>query len=125
MSFSIFFLLYAVVIYVPFILKDNYNFTASQAGLALGIQGIAMAGISSRARYLSSKFGKQKILMAGFSITGIALGGLIFAGSLYQVLVLIFIFGVGFGMVQPQLNTLATQVAPPGMMGALCQFSTL
>ncbi|SFM41118.1 MFS transporter [Methanolobus profundi] len=119
LSFSIFFLLYTMVIYVPFILKDTYGFTASQAGLALGIQGVAMASISSRARSLAAKYGKQKILMAGFSIAGVSLGGLVVAGSLYQVLILIFIFGIGFGMVQPQLNTLATQVAPPGMMGSI------
>ncbi len=119
LSFSIFFLLYTMVIYVPFILKDDFGFTASQAGLALGLEGIAMATVSSRARSFSARFGKQKLLMTGFSITGIALGGLIFADSLYQVLGLIFIFGAGFGMVQPQLNTLATQVAPSGMMGSI------
>ncbi len=119
LSFSIFFLLYTMVIYVPFILKDNYGFTASQAGLALGIEGLAMAGVSSRARIFSARYGKQKLLVTGFSITGIALGGLMFADSLYQVLILIFTFGTGFGMVQPQLNTLATQVAPPGMMGSI------
>ncbi|MBP1908135.1 MFS transporter [Methanolobus bombayensis] len=119
LSFSIFFLLYTIVIYVPFILKDNYGFTASQAGLALGIEGIAMATVSSRARVLAAKFGKQKMLMAGFATTGLSIGGLIFAGSLYHVLALLLIFGAGFGMVQPQLNTLATQVAPPGMMGSI------
>ncbi|MEZ5334951.1 MAG: MFS transporter [Methanolobus sp.] len=73
LSFSIFFLLYTMVIYVPFILKDNYGFTASQAGLALGIEGIAMATVSSRARHLAAKFGKQKLLMAGFAITGLSI----------------------------------------------------
>ncbi len=119
LSFSIFFLLYTMVIYVPFILKDNFGFTASQAGLALGLQGIAMATVSSRARSFSARYGKQKLLVTGFAITGIALGGLILTESLYHVLALIFIFGTGFGMVQPQLNTLATQVAPPGMMGGI------
>lgn len=119
LGFSIFFLLYTMVIYVPFILKDDYGFTSSQAGLALGLEGITMASISFRARSLSARFGKQKLLMAGFSMTGISLGSLIFASSLYQVLALLLVFGAGFGMVQPQLNTLATQVAPPGMMGSI------
>jgi ACDE family multidrug resistance protein len=119
LSFSIFFLLYTMVIYVPFILKDNYGFTSIQAGLALGVEGIAMAGISSRARSLSARFGKRKLLMAGFGMTGLSLGGLIFASSLNQILALLLVFGAGFGMVQPQLNTLATQVAPPGMMGGI------
>jgi MFS family permease len=119
LSFAIFFLLYTMVIYVPFILKDNFGFTAAEAGLALGLEGMAMATIASRARSFSARYGKAKLLMAGFAITGIALGGLILADSLWQVLGLIFIFGAGFGMVQPQLNTLATQVAPPGMMGGI------
>ncbi len=119
LSFSIFFLLYTMVIYVLFILKDNYGFTSIQAGLALGVEGIAMAGISSRARSFSARFGKRKLLMAGFGMTGLSLGGLIFASSLNQILALLLVFGAGFGMVQPQLNTLATQVAPPGMMGGI------
>jgi ACDE family multidrug resistance protein len=119
LSFSIFFLLYTMVIYVPFILKDNFGFSVREAGLALGLEGIAMAMVASRARAFSAKYGKQKLLMAGFAMTGVALGGLIFAGSFHLVLVLIFVFGAGFGMVQPQLNTLATQVAPPGMMGGI------
>ncbi len=119
LSFAIFFLLYAMVIYVPFILKEDFGFTVAQAGLALGIEGMAMAIIASRARYMSARYGKQRLLIAGFIIIGASLGGFMFAGSLSLVLVLIFAFGAGFGIVQPQLNTLITQVAPSGMMASI------
>ncbi len=119
LSFAIFFLLYTVVIYVPFILKDNFGFSAAEAGLALGIEGIAMASVSSQARKLAEKYGKQKVIRTGFAIAGIAIGGLIFTQTLIQTLVMLLMFGLGFGMVQPPLNTLATQIAPRGMMGSI------
>ncbi len=119
LSFSIFFLLYTIVIYVPFILKDNFGFNAAEAGLALGIEGIAMASVSSQARKLAAKYGKQKVIRTGFAITGIAIGGLIFTQTLLQTLIMLLMFGLGFGMVQPPLNTLATQIAPRGMMGSI------
>lgn len=119
LSFAIFFLLYTVVIYVPFILKDNFGFSAAEAGLALGVEGIAMASIASQAKKLAARYGKQKVIRTGFAITGVAIGGFIFAETLVQTLAMILVFGLGFGMVQPPLNTLATQIAPRGMMGSI------
>jgi MFS family permease len=115
----IFFLLYTMVIYVPFILKDNYGFDPRQAGLALGFQGLAMAIMASRAKKITKRYGKQLVVRIGFIITGIALAGTALANSLILNLLFIFMFGIGFGMVQPSLNTLITQVAPPKMMGGV------
>ncbi|WP_340819170.1 MFS transporter [Methanolobus sp. WCC4] len=119
LAFAIFFLLYTMVIYIPFLLKDGYGFDAKQAGLALGFQGIAMALVASRARILAKHWGKQKLVRTGFMVTGLALAGTIFANTLLWNMLFIFLFGVGFGMVQPSLNTLITQVAPPKMMGGI------
>ncbi|WP_406659882.1 MFS transporter [Methanolobus sp. ZRKC3] len=119
LAFAVFFLLYTMVIYVPFTLKENYGFDARQAGLALGFQGIAMAIVASRAKNLAEKHGKQLIVRLGFIVTGIALAGTALANSLLLNMLFIFLFGIGFGMVQPSLNTLITQVAPPKMMGGV------
>ena len=78
-----------------------------------------MAAIASRAKKLASRYGKQKVIWTGFVITGLAIGGFIFAETLVQTLAMILLFGLGFGMVQPSLNTLATQIAPKGMMGSI------
>lgn len=119
LGLAIFFLLYTMVIYVPFILKDNYGFDPRQAGLALGFQGIAMAIMASRAKKMAKRCGKQLTVRIGFIITGIALVGTALANSLILNLFFIFLFGIGFGMAQPSLNTLITQVAPPKMMGGV------
>ncbi|WP_406656511.1 MFS transporter [Methanolobus sp. ZRKC2] len=119
LSFAISFLLYTVVIYVPFILKDNFGFSAAEAGLALGIQGFAMVSVASQAKRLAARYGKQKVIRTGFTIIGAAIGGFIFAETLVQTLAMILLFGLGFGMVLPPLNTLATQIAPQGMMGSV------
>jgi len=119
LGFSIFFLLYTMVIYVPFILKDNYGFGPRDAGLALGFQGIAMAIMASRAKRMTKRCGKQLTVRIGFIVVGIALAGTSLANSLILNMLFIFMFGIGFGMAQPSLNTLITQVAPSKMMGGV------
>lgn len=119
LALAIFFLLYTMVIYIPFLLKENYGFDARQAGITLGFQGIAMAIVASRAKHMTRRCGKQLMVRIGFMVTGIALVGTALADSLLQNMIFIFMFGLGFGMVQPSLNTLITQVAPPQMMGGV------
>jgi ACDE family multidrug resistance protein len=126
LGFAIFFLLYTIVIYVPFMLKDSFGFTARDAGLALGIQGAAMALVASQAKRLSSRFPRHLVIGSGFLLTSIALAGLPWAGSIQLMLLMLLVFGAGFGMIQPVLNTLVTQIAPKGLMGSVVSvFNTM
>jgi len=126
LGFAVFFLLYTIVIYVPFMLKDNFGFTATEAGLALGIQGAAMAAVASQAKRLSGRFASHVVMGSGFALSSIALAGLPWANSIPTMLLLLLVFGAGFGMVQPVLNTLVTRIAPQGLMGAVVSvFNTM
>ncbi|WP_292487973.1 MFS transporter [Methanohalobium sp.] len=126
LSFAVFFLLYTIVIYVPFILKDNFGFTSQGAGLALGVQGASMVIFASQAKRLASKYPKYTILGIGFTLLGIAVVGMSGVYSIPLVFLLLLVFGVGFGMVQPLLNTLVTQVAPNDAMGSVVSlFNTM
>jgi len=126
LGFAVFFLLYTIVIYVPFMLKDNFGFTAIEAGLALGIQGAAMAAVASQAKRLSGRFASHLVMGSGFALSSIALAGLPWANSIPAMLLLLLVFGAGFGMVQPVLNTLVTRIAPQGLMGAVVSvFNTM
>jgi MFS family permease len=126
LSFAVFFLLYTIVIYVPFILKDNFGFTSQGAGLALGVQGASMVIFASQAKRLASKYPKYTILGIGFTLLAIAVVGMSGVYSIPLVFLLLLVFGVGFGMVQPLLNTLVTQVAPDDVMGSVVSlFNTM
>jgi MFS family permease len=126
LSFAVFFLLYTIVIYVPFILKDNFGFTSQGAGLALGVEGASVVIFASQAKRLASKYPKYTILGIGFTLLGIAVVGMSGANSIPLVFMLLLVFGVGFGMVQPLLNALITQVAPDDEMGSVVSlFNTM
>jgi sugar phosphate permease len=126
LGFAIFFLLYTIVIYVPFMLKDSFGFTAKEAGLALAIQGAAMALVASQAKRMSSRFPPHLVIGSGFILTSIALAGMPWAGSIQVMLLMLLVFGAGFGMIQPVLNTLVTQIAPKGLMGSVVSvFNTM
>jgi ACDE family multidrug resistance protein len=126
LGFAIFFLLYTIVIYVPFMLKDSFGFTAKDAGLALAIQGAAMALVASQAKRLSSRFPPHLVIGSGFFLTSIALAGMPWAESIQVMLLMLLVFGAGFGMIQPVLNTLVTHIAPKGLMGSVVSiFNTM
>lgn len=126
LSFAVFFLLYTIVIYVPFILKDYFGFTSQGAGLALGVQGASMVIFASQAKRFASKYPKYTILGIGFALLGTAVLGMSGVYSIPVVFLLLLIFGVGFGMIQPMLNTLVTQVAPKERMGSVVSlFNTM
>lgn len=123
---ALFFFLFTIIIYVPFLLKDNFGFTAQGAGIALGIQGASMAVVASQTKRLSLIFSNQTITIAGFVIVGIAITGMSYAYNLTSVFLLLLIFGAGFGILIPFLNTLITQVAPTRVMGGIISiFNTM
>ncbi|MFP4654933.1 MAG: MFS transporter [Methanohalobium sp.] len=126
MAFALFFLLFTIIIYVPFLLKDNFGFTAQGAGIALGVQGASMAVVASQAKRLSLKFSKKTITGVGFAVMGTAIIGMAGAYHLPLVFVLLLLFGIGFGVLIPFINTLITQVAPGEVMGGVVSiFNTM
>jgi len=66
LGFAIFFLLYSVLIYVPFMLKNVLGYTAKEAGLMLAFQGIAIIFTVSRVKSLASKYSKTTIIICYF-----------------------------------------------------------
>ena len=55
LSFAVFFILYSVLTYIPFMLKNALGYTAKEAGLILAFQGIAIMLMVPRVKTLASK----------------------------------------------------------------------
>jgi len=65
LSFAIFFLLYSVIIYTPFMLKNVVGYTAKEAGLILAFQGIAVILTVSRVKTLAIRHSRILIIATG------------------------------------------------------------
>lgn len=126
LSFAIAFLMYSVVIYLPFILKESFNFTSQGAGTALSLRGASVIVVASQARKLSDKYPEHIVMALGFCLLSFAMVGFPFVNTVNSTFLLLLLFGIGFGMVQPFLTTLIIQVAPQNMLGGIVSvFNTM
>lgn len=124
-GFLTFFLLYAIVIYIPFILVESYGFSEFIAGIVIGVQALATVPISLNADKLVKKISEKRLISIGFLIHGLALLWIPYS-TFILIVVLLAIFGVGRGLVMPQMNTLVTRLAPEtGIGGLVAVFNTL
>lgn len=125
-GFLTFFLLYAIVIYIPFILVEGYGFSEFVAGIVIGIQAVTIVPISLNADKLVKKISEKKLISIGFLIQGLALLWIPYNTPFILIVVLMAIFGVGRGLISPQMNTLVTRLAPEaGIGGLVAVFNTL
>ncbi|WP_292390572.1 MFS transporter [Methanosarcina sp. UBA5] len=118
-GFMIFFLLYAVLVYVPFMIENVLGYTAKEAGLMLAFQGIAIILTISRVKSLASKYSKTMIITAAFVLAGLALLSLSFAHSIVAVFPLILLFGAGYGLAQTAIDTQIIDIAPSESKGGV------
>lgn len=107
----IFFLLYSVLVYVPFMLENVLGYTAKEAGLTLAFQGIAIIITVSRVKSLASRYSKTTVITAGFVLAGLAILSISFAHSIVAVLPLILLFGAGYGLAQTAIDTQIIHIA--------------
>lgn len=111
-GFALFFLLYAVLVYVPFMLENVLGYTAKEAGLLLALQGIAIIFTTSRIKNLASKYSKTIIITTGFLFAGLAILSISFAHSIVAVIPLLLLFGAGYGLAQTTIDTQIIHIAP-------------
>ena len=118
LGFAIFFLLFVIVIYLPFKLKTDFGYTSKEAGFAQGIIGITVIFVSSRVKGLSLKYSLLSLTGAGFFLAGLACGMIGLVHSKVVLLPLLMLFGIGGGLIQIMGDTLILQVAPIASMGS-------
>lgn len=119
LSFAVFFILYSVLTYVPFMLKNVLGYTAEEAGLILAFQGIAIMLMVPRVKTLASKHSTILIIATGFALDGLAIFSISFTYSIVAVLLLILLFGAGFGLAQTTIDAQIVQIAPSESKGGV------
>lgn len=124
MVFCVFFLLYAVVIYVPFLLKDAYGFGSGLTGLMLAFEGMAIMVLASRVHTLSARYSVIRISIAGFVLAGLALIGISFVPSVIVIFLLLLLFGAGYGLAQTAIDIQIVQVSPAPSRGSILSIHT-
>jgi len=119
MGFSIFFLLFAMMIYVPFMLKGTFGYAAGASGLMLAVPGIACILLAPQVRPLTGKYFLSPVIALGFAGVGLALFLLAWAQSVAVVIVLLLLFGAGLILAQTAIDVQLIQLSPPATRGGV------
>lgn len=118
-NFLTFFLLYTIVTYVPLLLSREYGASGTIAGALLAAQGAAVALVAMQSDSIVKSITQTGAICLGFLIAGISLFFVPSGLPLALVILPLGIFGAGRGFIQPQINTVVTDVAPEGRLGGL------
>ena len=97
---------------MPFMLKAVFGYTAKQAGLVLAFQGMAVILMASRVKVLVTKYSMVQVITTGFALVGLAILSVSFANSIVVVLLLMLMFGAGYGLAQTTIDAQIIHISP-------------
>jgi MFS family permease len=117
--------MYAVVIYAPLYLKATIGAGTMLNGIVLASRAVGAAVVSALgARRLSKKLGLSKATAMGFGLMALTLGMIPLQSQLNWILVTAVLFGVGFGIVLPNLYSALANLAPSKLRSSVLAAGT-
>ncbi|MFP3871997.1 MAG: MFS transporter [Candidatus Natronoplasma sp.] len=126
-SLALYFLLYALVTYLPIFLVRTHGFDEIFNGIVLSGQAVFSALFASRATFLANHFNWRKRAFLGFGMISLSFFLLPFwpIGS-YSISFSFIFFGVGMGIVSPTIYNRVTHLSPPDLTGSVISiFNTM
>lgn len=102
-AFSVFY--GAVLTALPLLLSDEFGLSAGQIGPLLAMVSLASAVVSSQYRRVSEWRSAPELVAIGFVAYGTSLFGVWLAPSPAFIGASLLVFGVGFGVVMPSIDT--------------------
>ncbi|WP_305064851.1 MFS transporter [Methanococcoides sp.] len=119
LSFAIFFLLFSIVVYIPFMLKEVFGFAAKEAGLVLSIQGFAIILVASDIKKLAARLSLPVLIGSGFILMGVSIFLISMNTQLPVLFLLLLFFGAGFGLAQASIDSQIIQISPARARGGV------
>ena len=122
----VFIFLYCLIVYAPILIVEELERSTLYTGLMLSFGSAIAAITSSRAGKIFYRYRNYKIIITGFLFCGSELFFISFAYSFIYLLGCILIWGIGFGLVFPALNTIVTQLVSSHLRaGIVSGFTTM
>jgi MFS family permease len=114
-----FILLYGgIITYFPLLLSERFHQSSFAIGIFISLQAVMVAIISSQAGRFASRFSKKGLFTIGFIGYGTSLFLIPFIHSVSWFVVPMLIFGLGHGLVVPNIQTFMTELAPSDFRAA-------
>lgn len=124
-NFMGFLLLYGIVVYMPILVVNQFGLTTLHSGLAISVAAGVSALTASQAGRLSLVFSEEIRVLCGFTCCGLShlLAG--FAGTYPFLLFFMAVWGLGFGVLMPTLNTAAAGLVSTELRAGVLSIFTL
>jgi MFS family permease len=119
-----FVLLFAMVVYMPLVVVQRLGLGTLHSGLALSTGAGTAALVSSRAGWLLERYSEYAAVSLGFTLCCLALISVPFAHMFALLLGSLVVWGAGFGLITPALNTCAAGLAPAEYRGSVVSVFT-
>jgi len=119
-----FVLLFAMVVYMPLVVVQRLGLGTLHSGLALSTGAGTAALVSSRAGWLLERYSEYAVVSLGFTLCCLALASVPLASVFPLLLGSLVLWGAGFGLLTPALNTCAAGLAPAEHRGSVVSVFT-
>jgi MFS family permease len=106
----VFIFLYCLIVYGPILVVEELNLSTMYTGMLLSVGSAIAAITASQSGKLYYRFRKYQIVALGFLLCGAGLFLISLALSFVYLVSCIVVWGVGFGLVFPTLNTTVTEL---------------
>jgi len=115
----VFIFLYCLIVYGPILVVEVLDLSTMYTGMLLSVGSAIAAITASQAGSLYYRFPKYKIVAVGFLLCGAGLFLISLALSFVYLISCIVVWGVGFGLVFPTLNTTVTELVSSHLRAGL------
>ena len=117
--------MYAVVIYTPEYLRDTLNISTVLNGVVLASRALGAAVISAfGAKPIAQTIGRDGSIGLGFGLMALTLITIPVLNQFHLILIAAICFGIGFGLVLPNLYSSLANIAPSHMRSSLLAAGT-
>jgi predicted MFS family arabinose efflux permease len=118
-------IVYAVVIYTPLYLKEVIHAGPQLNGFVLAIRAAGAAVVSAvGASRVAKRLGEKRAIALGFSLMATTLLTIPFLTQLYLIIPTAILFGVGFGIITPNLYNALANLAPSDLRASVLAIGT-
>lgn len=124
-DFAVFFLFYgAILTAVPLLLTDEFGITEPWLGLLLAIVSVTNAIVAAKYGALEGSASVETFIAIGFLLFGVALIAVRFITAPIHMAVILVVFGVGFGLMMPTLNTVVVTLVSGQLRASMLAVQT-
>ncbi|MDR9404734.1 MAG: MFS transporter [Halothece sp. Uz-M2-17] len=113
-------IMYSVVIYAPLYLQETLGLGTIPNGILLAIRALGAALISAfGSKHIAKRWSYGSAIALGFTLMGFSLFSIPFFEQFPLLLLSAMVFGVGFGLVLPNLYSDLSNVAPKSVRSSV------